>query len=422
MSRIWSSSPRATSSPVQRPEERACTPRATPRPPAEFGSFPTSAQRTFVRPWFRTRSSSTSANFAIVRRPASTVALPRFWKLMSIVAPASCARRDDLHERRVVLRPLGKRAVPVPVPVVVVEDPHELRLERLHLLLDVAVAAFRRPRRDRRVEVVVELGAVADERRGRARSRGRARARSPRPCAARRCSSRRSRTAQPSSISTESSADIAVVELHSRELARRAARRHRHRLRLGERGRAEHQPQRGRRTDVPVELGDIRDHVDRPRRERLRRRVDGRDDEIRPQSRDRSPPEQDEPSRAAAPARARWHSPWPLGEPARARFRRPRPARPCCSTRGHLPVHRDMNDTQRLDGRGWCPSVDLDSEQPALWPRERVDLKRVRDIGGGTPHRGHGLRDRGNPNAHASRAARLHIVPVIRLCMSSPSS
>ena len=44
------------------------------------------------------------------------------------------------------------------------------------------------------------------------------------------------------------------------------------------------------------------------------------------------------------------------------------------------PVCRDVNDTQRLDGRCWFLSVDLDPEQPALWPRERVDLERDRAL------------------------------------------
>ncbi len=62
-----------------------------------------------------------------------------------------------------MLLPVGELPVRVPVPVVVVEDAHELRLERSHLLLDVAVANGGWPRCDRRVQVHAELRAVADE-------------------------------------------------------------------------------------------------------------------------------------------------------------------------------------------------------------------------------------------------------------------
>jgi hypothetical protein len=75
---------------------------------------------------------------------------------------------DYVHEGRVVLLP-GRCPArvddPVPIPVVVVEDADELRLECLDLVLDVDVLGAGRPRRDRGVEVVVELRAVADERR-----------------------------------------------------------------------------------------------------------------------------------------------------------------------------------------------------------------------------------------------------------------
>ena len=46
---------------------------------------------------------STSANLAIGGLASARLStLPRFWKLMSIVAPASCASWHDLHERGVV--------------------------------------------------------------------------------------------------------------------------------------------------------------------------------------------------------------------------------------------------------------------------------------------------------------------------------
>ena len=63
--------------------------------------------------------------------------------------PGLLREPDDLHERRVVLLPVGERAVPVPVPVVVVEDPHDVRLKRLGLRLEVVVRRARGPGRDR---------------------------------------------------------------------------------------------------------------------------------------------------------------------------------------------------------------------------------------------------------------------------------
>ena len=188
---------------------------------------------------------------------------------------------DGVDEGRQVAHPIR---LPL-LEIVVVEDADELRLERLDLRLH---ARQRRGRGigHRRVHVLVELGAVAAERVDQ------------HVCADELVLGhldRRERVLLVASVSngaasstrTVSSAVIAAVELHALEgHGPRAAGADRHRLRLGERGRAEHQRQRRGRSGIGVELVDVRDDVDRSRRERLLRRVHGRDDEIGAELRD----------------------------------------------------------------------------------------------------------------------------------------
>ena len=192
----------------------------------------------------------------------------------------------------------------------------------------------------------------------------------------RRCWSRRSRTAPRSSTAPQLSRHRGR-QIHSGELDRDAAAlRHRHRLRLGERRRPEHQPERGRRTDVAVQLGDVGDHVDRPRRERLRRCLDGRDDEIRPQPGDRGPTELDERLRGMLRT-CTLRSPSPLAGPARARSPRLPGRGDGAQHTGQPPVDRNLDVLQSRDGRDRGLGVDLNSEEPALRARERADLKGV---------------------------------------------
>ena len=189
------------------------------------------------------------------------------------------------------------------------------------------------------------------------------------------------------------------LQLHVLEGRRDAAAlRHRHRLRLGERRRSEHQRQRRRRADVTVQLGDIGDDVDRPRRQRLRRCVDGRNNEIRPQAGDRSAPELEKLTRRAAPHVHAGADRGAAGNWPELDLRDARRGGDIPQHTDHRPVHRDMDELQRLDGRGGCLSIDLDPEQPALRPRQRADLERVRDRDSGTPCGGHGERDSSRPH------------------------
>ena len=138
-----------------------------------------------------------------------------------------------------------------------------------------------------RVDVLVELGAVAAERLGRARSRGRARARSPRSCASAALFVASVSNGAASSTRTVSSAVIAVSSFTPSKVTACVPPAATVTVFGSASGRrAEHQRQRRRRAGVGVQLGDVRDDVDRPRRERLLRRVHGRDDKVRAELRD----------------------------------------------------------------------------------------------------------------------------------------
>ena len=134
------------------------------------------------------------------RRPGSRArSRSRHGRAREKLAIAAGLVRDVDRRRRSVARarptsrrttPTGGRSAP---EVVVEEDPDELRLEVDHLRLEVRQGALRRLRCDGRIDVLVELRAVAAEARHETFER-RARAQSPRSSARGSCSSRRSRT------------------------------------------------------------------------------------------------------------------------------------------------------------------------------------------------------------------------------------
>ena len=199
---------------------------------------------------------------------------------------------DGVDERREIAHPVR---LPL-LEVVVVEDADELRLERLDLRLH---ARQRRGRgiRHGRVHVLVELGAVAAERvdeHVRADELVLGHLDCVRASVVRRVGLERRRLLDPNGQLR----GHRRLELHALEGHRlRRARRDRHRLRFGDGRGAEHQGQRRRRARLVVQLLDVGDDVDSPRREGLLWCVDGCDDEVGPKPRDRVAPQDRRPRR-----------------------------------------------------------------------------------------------------------------------------
>ena len=198
---------------------------------------------------------------------------------------------------------------------------------------------------------------------------------------------RRSRTAPRPRPDGQHPLSSPSREFHVGEGDRRAcARLHRHRLRLRHRGRPGHQRQRRRGARLAVSLLEVRDDVDRPRREGLRGRVhrcptrSGRSLAIACRAGSSSPPPR--PAGRAPARRASFSSTAPS-----ARRRRPSPRRPCGSGPRHLRLAgRSQPDLHMLEPRDRGAALggrDRDSHVAALVQVSALEAEHVLALGRG---------------------------------------